>query len=176
MNIAYTMAQGKGDTDLLLFRLAKTLASEGYQTAGTVQVNTERAGCACDMDVMVLPAGPSLRISQDLGKASKGCRLDPAALESAVGMVASRIGPQVDVLIINKFGKHEAEGRGFRTVIAEAIACDVPVLVGVNAINLEAFQRFVGEEVTALEPSESALLEWVRRASARCDQELDCTA
>ena len=26
-----------------------------------------------------------------------------------------------DVLIVNKFGKHEAEGRGFRMVVAEAL-------------------------------------------------------
>ena len=175
MKIAYTMVQGKGDTDLMLFRLAEKLATEGYHTSGTVQINTEREGCACDMDVMVLPKGPSLRISQDLGKASKGCRLDPAALEAAVGMVASCIGPQLDILIINKFGKHEAEGRGFRSVIADAIACDVPVLVGVNSINLEAFHRFAGVEVTMLEPSEGSLLAWVRKASGRCEKEPDCT-
>jgi hypothetical protein len=82
------------------------------------------------MDVRVLPNGPILRISQNLGSVSKGCRLDPAALEAAVGLVEARLDPNVDLLIINKFGKHEADGRGFRTVIAAALDLEIPVLVG----------------------------------------------
>jgi Protein of unknown function (DUF2478) len=45
-------------------------------------------------------------------------------------------------LIINEFGKHEAEGRGFRAVIAKALSEDSPVLVGVNALNLLALEAF----------------------------------
>ena len=160
MQIAYTMAPGKGDTDLLLYRLAETLKARGLTTCGTVQINTGRAGGPCDMDVIVLPGGPTLRISQDLGLASKGCRLDPAVLETAVGLVSSRLNRDVDVLIINKFGKHEAEGRGFRTAIAEAIALGLPVLVCVNALNLEAFLEFVGPDAAFLDPSEKVLAQW----------------
>ena len=113
MKIAYTMAPGRGDTDLLLFGLAQSLAAKGRKAGGTVQINTEGQSHACDMDVKVLPDGPTLRISQVLGKASKGCRLDPSALETAVALSARQVEIGVDLLIINKFGKHEAEGRGF---------------------------------------------------------------
>jgi len=162
MKIAYTTAPGRGDTDLILSRLAGTLASQGYETCGTVQINTECTSGPCDMDVNVLPDGPILRISQDLGQASKGCRLDPAALETAVGLAEARLNTNVDLLIINKFGKHEADGRGFRTIIANALDLEVPVLVGVNALNLPAFRDFVGLEASQLEPSEGALLAWCR--------------
>lgn len=164
MKIAYTMASGRGDTDLLLSRLAGTLGSQGYTTCGSVQTNTDRASGPCDMDVRVLPDGPILRISQNLGPASKGCRLDPAALETAVGLAEARLEPNVDLLIINKFGKHEAEGRGFRTIIATALELEIPVLVGVNALNLTAFRQFVGPEAHQLEPTESALHEWCEAA------------
>jgi len=40
--IAYTMATGRGDTDLLLSGLAQELAARGLRGAGTVQINTER--------------------------------------------------------------------------------------------------------------------------------------
>lgn len=161
MKIAYTMAPGRGDTDLLLSRLASTLASQGYTTCGTVQINTNHASGLCDMDVRVLPDGPTLRISQDLGLASKGCRLDPAALETAVGLAEARLDPNVDLLIINKFGKHEAEGRGFRTIIAGALDLEIPVLVGVNTLNLSAFKEFVGPEAVHLDPSDKPILEWL---------------
>lgn len=39
--------------------------------------------------------------------------------------------------------KGEAQGRGFRTVIAEAISKDMPVLVGLNELNRPAFPRFL---------------------------------
>jgi|TARA_R100000789_G_scaffold30499_2_gene34223 nucleoside-triphosphatase THEP1 len=164
MKIAYTMAPGRGDTDQLLFTLAQDLAAEGYRTCGTVQINTDRGGHPCDMDVQVLPDGPVLRISQNLGAEAKGCRLDPAVLETAVGLVEMQLKTAPELLIVNKFGKHEADGRGFRSVIAEAISRDIPVLVGVNSLNLDAFQEFVGPEATELAPSAKVLVSWLQAA------------
>ncbi|SEO17448.1 Nucleoside-triphosphatase THEP1 [Gemmobacter aquatilis] len=161
MNLAYTMAPGRGDTDLILFNLAKVLAARGLRCCGTVQINSERADTGpCDMDVQVLPDGPVLRISQNLGRSARGCRLDPAALETAVGLVSASLDRGADVLIVNKFGKHEAEGRGFRTVIAEALANGIPVLVGINALNLAAFEAFAEGLATCLPPDNDALETW----------------
>lgn len=162
MNIAYTMAPGRGDTDLMLSAVARTLQGQGYNPAGVVQVNSERADDGpCDMDVLVLPQGPTFRISQNLGRNSKGCRLDPDALETAVGLVAARLVTGADCLIINKFGKHEAEGRGFRAVIAEALGQDIPVLVGLNPLNAPAFLDFVGDMAIELPAAAQDLQGWL---------------
>ncbi len=167
MKLAYTMAPGRGETDLVLDRLAADLAARGVRCCGTVQINTARADPGlCDMDVRVLPEGPVLRISQDLGPDARGCRLDPAALETAVGLVLARLASGADLLIVNKFGKHEAEGRGFRGVIAEAILLDVPVLVGLNALNRQAFETFAGGTAIELPPEPAALSAWVDGAVA----------
>ena len=161
MNIAYTMAPGRGDTDLLLLQLAEELLGRGWRTCGTVQINTERADAGpCDMDVKVLPDGPVICISQSLGRGARGCRLDPAALETAVGLVEASLDRAPDCLLVNKFGKHEAEGRGFRPLIAEALSRGLPVLVGLNALNAEAFHGFSGGEAVALAPSMPALIGW----------------
>lgn len=170
MKLAYTMAPGRGDTDLILSGLARQLAARGLRCCGTVQINTERPDTGpCDMDVMVLPDGPVLRISQHLGRAARGCRLDPAALETAVGLVSARLAQGADVLIVNKFGKHEAEGRGFRDAIATALARDIPVLVGLNALNLAAFEEFSGGLAIALPPDGVALASWVGDAVGRVE-------
>ncbi|MFN3545852.1 MAG: DUF2478 domain-containing protein [Mesorhizobium sp.] len=161
-NLAYTMAPGRGDVDLVLSRLADDLAARGFRCCGTVQINTERADAGpCDMDVKVLPDGPNLRISQDLGRSARGCRLDPAALETAVGLATANLARGADVLIVNKFGKHEAEGRGFRSLIAEAISMGIPVLVGINALNLPRFDEFAGGFATRLPPEREALAKWI---------------
>jgi nucleoside-triphosphatase THEP1 len=163
MKLAFTMAPGRGDTDLVLERLATDLAARGFRCCGTVQINSARTDAGpCDMDVRVLPDGAILRISQDLGPQARGCRLDPAALETAVGLVAVGLSSGADLLIVNKFGKHEAEGRGFRDVIAEAVAMDVPVLVGLNALNRSAFESFAEGLAIQLPPEPAALMAWVK--------------
>lgn len=168
MKLACTLAPGRGDTDLLLQRLAGALAARGVRCCGTVQINSERADAGpCDMDVRVLPDGAVLRISQDLGPQARGCRLDPAALETAVGLVAAALPSGADLLIINKFGKHEAEGRGFRPLITEALAMDVPVLVGLNALNRPAFEAFAQGLAIELPPEPSALIGWVDKVKGR---------
>ena len=170
MHIAYTMAGGRGQIDLLLFSLAQTLITDGYHPIGIVQINSDRPDCRqCDMDVQVLPDGPIIQISQALGRESKGCRLVPSALEKAVGLVAAQIETErADCLVVNKFGKHEAGGRGFRPVIAEAIGRGIPVIVGLNAMNEGAFREFTADMAVALSPSLDDLYLWVKAAiSAR---------
>ncbi|MBY0396106.1 MAG: DUF2478 domain-containing protein [Thermoleophilia bacterium] len=180
MNLAYIMAPGRGDADPVLRGLATELADRGLRCRGTVQINSGRADAGpCDMDVKVLPDGPVLRISRNLGPLARGCRLDPAALEAAAGLVSAGLvsaglmsaglvsaglDDGADVLIVNKFGRHEAEGRGFRSVIAEALDLDIPVIVGVNVPNLPAFMAFAGGLAIRLPPDIRALGDWVARA------------
>lgn len=145
-----------------MFRLAQRLISDGLRVCGTVQINTEREGEGpCDMDVRVLPDGPVLRISQNLGVGARGCRLDPAALESAVGLVARSLESGADLLIVNKFGKREAEGGGVRHVIAEGLAAGIPVLVGLNTLNANAFQSFAEGLAVELPAEKSKFSQWV---------------
>ena len=167
MRMACTMAPGRGDTDLMLAGLAQSLTARGLRVVGTAQINTERETAGpCDMDVRVLPDGPVIRISQDLGAGSRGCRLDAGALEAAVGLVGVQLAQGADLLIINKFGKHEAEGRGFRDVIAEAMSRDIPVLVGLNGLNRQPFLDFAGGLAVDLAPRSEDLLAWVEAAVA----------
>ena len=163
MKIAYTMTEGKGDLDLVLHRFAQNCLDQGIKVCGVVQVNSDRADChRCDMDVLVLPDGPTIRISQNLGKNAEGCRLDPDALETAVAEVAKRLDADADLLVINKFGKHEAGGRGFRDVIGQAIALDVPVLSGVNKLNRDAFDTFTDGIAEFVTPDVDDLAKWLR--------------
>lgn len=168
MYLAYVTTTDRGATDLLLSAAAERLLNAGARLSGVVQTNTECADNAkCDMDVRVLPAGETIRISQSLGTQSRGCRLDPAALEQAVGYVTASLADAPQLLIVNKFGKHEADGRGFRPVIAEALAQDIPVLVGVNGLNMDKFQAFTGGDAEQLAPELDAITDWFDRVSAQ---------
>lgn len=161
MKIAFTISRNFGRTDQLLAEVAKDLESFGIRTCGTVQINSNLEDLHdCNMDIKVLPNGPVVRISQSLGKEAKGCRLDPSALEEAVHLVEAAILCGPDLLIINKFGKHEAEGRGFRAVIGEALSQDIPVMVGLSELNKTAFEEFTSGTALLLPAEKSKIVEW----------------
>lgn len=162
MKLAYVTLQGRGRTDALIAAVAALLAADGVRLAGTVQSNHERPDRRkCDMDLMVLPDGPIVRISEDRGDLARGCTLDSGALEQTVVAVQQRLAG-AEVLIVNKFGKREAEGKGLVPVIADALERGMPVLIGVNGLNLAAFLAFAGEAVSALPADEKAIAEWCK--------------
>lgn len=165
MKLGYVTLPGRGETDELLAKLAARILQAGTRLAGTIQTNRER-DCThhCDMDLHVIPDGPVVRINQDLGPEATACRLDAGALEAAVVAVAQRLAG-AEVLIINKFGKHEAEGRGFRHLMADALARGVPVIVGVNIQNMPAFLEYADGMAQHLPSEPDQILTWLSQAN-----------
>lgn len=163
--LGYVISEGRGTADLLLAEAARTLLERGWPLAGVIQENVEKPlGGPCDMVLQVLATDRLIRISQNLGSMARGCRLDPVGLEQAVGLVERALdgvdGIRPRLLIVNKFGKQEIEGRGFRPVIGRALSEGIPVLVAVNAANMEAFQMFAGDLGEAVTPSVPEILRW----------------
>lgn len=136
-------AEGRGAIDRVIEDVAERLAAAGLRLAGLVQSNPVPDGRdRCDMTLRDLASGRDIKISQDLGKDSRACRLDPGALETAVGWVQASLQGDVDALVLNKFGKREQEGAGLRPVIAQAVAMGLPVVVGLRSDNRAAWQAF----------------------------------
>lgn len=148
--LAYVI-HDKDDGNGRMAALARRLAAQGLRLAGAVQTNLNRsADCACDMELTVLgtDAAP-IRISQSLGEGSQGCRLDADGLERAAALAASGL-DGADVALVNKFGKQEAAGRGFRDFVAAAMAEEIPVLIAVAPELVAAFTGFAGDYATPL--------------------------
>ncbi|MDP3264194.1 MAG: DUF2478 domain-containing protein [Tabrizicola sp.] len=161
MRIGYVSLQGRGATDACIAAVVAELQGAGARLAGTVQTNLDRAkDHPCDMDLMVLPAGPIHRISQDLGPGARGCRLNGGVLEEAVMQAALHLAG-ADLLVVNKYGKLEAEGRGFVPLIAEALERGTPVLVGVNGLNLPAFLHFSAGTARHLTCTSAEIARWL---------------
>ena len=160
--LGYVLAGGRGDADRVLAEVAARLAARGWPLAGVVQINVDHAdpGRACHMDLDVLQGQGRIRISQNLGVFARGCRLDPSALETAVGLVEAGLDRRPRLLLVNKFGRQEIDGRGFRPVIGRALAAGVPVLTTVGRGNLDGFGRFAEGLGQALPPDVDAVLDW----------------
>ena len=165
VTLAAVLHAGAQTGDTLISAIADKLKSEGYCVGGVVQSNIVQPGqCRCDMVLTELSSGQGIPISQNLGNQSRGCRLDPAALEQIVGFVEASVRDGLDILVLNKFGKQEIEGKGLRSVIALALDADIPVLVGLNRANIEAWNQFCGGEGQLLEARASDVERWLRSA------------
>lgn len=160
--LGYIISEEPGQTDALLQQVAQTLVLE-IPLVGAVQ-HTSRLtpDQKQDMALHILPNGPEIPISQNLGKLASGCALDPEGLENAAGLIASALDSGPRLLLLNKFGKQEAEGQGFRAVIGAALSQDIPVLIGVGREKLASFQSFAGEFAEEIPKDPAAILAWCR--------------
>ncbi len=163
--LGYVTAEGRGETDLLIRDVAERLRAAGFRVAGAVQVNLETDPASkCHMDLHILSGTDVVRISQNLGTLSRGCRLDPDGLERAVGLVTAGVEQGAQIVIINKFGKAEVDGRGFRPLIGEALSSGIPVLTAVAHGNLEGFLAYAQDLAEPVPGDAQALFDWAINA------------
>ncbi|MES2711722.1 MAG: DUF2478 domain-containing protein [Pseudomonadota bacterium] len=132
--------------DRALRRIVRQAEAAGRRLAGVVQRDTPRAGrTGCDMVLEDLSSGDLIAISRDRGPHARGCQLDLGEMARAIQSASAALEASPDLLVLNKFGRTEAEGGGFRGLIAEAVGHGVPVLVAVPYRNLEQWRVFAGE-------------------------------
>jgi len=112
------------------------------------------------MDLTTLGSGRTFRISQPLGDGARGCRLHPGALADCASFIEGELRDGADLLILNRFGRGESEGRGFRDLIATAILLDVPVLTALRPTYAHASTAFGAGAAHDLPMKRAAVLSW----------------
>jgi len=169
MNLAAVQVSATNRTDNLLWGVARHLANAGYQLVGALRPpKSGHNDGICGTTLHLLPDGPDVCITQDLGKGSAACRLDAGAIEDVAGRSMARLQTEgADIVFLNKFGITEAEGRGFRQLIGAAMGQDVPVVIGVSDAHRAAFEAFTDDMAEMVPPEEEALLDWCRRVVPR---------
>ncbi|MCX7319638.1 MAG: DUF2478 domain-containing protein [Hyphomicrobiales bacterium] len=118
------------DPDALLRAFADALNGQGIRAVGLVQIG-HRDHDVAKLDAVLLHSGEQLRLFQDLGPGATGCKLDVGQLLDAGSRVAEAIDAGADVVIINRFGKQECEGKGLAYLIARALSDAIPVVIAV---------------------------------------------
>lgn len=154
-----------GGADAIVAAVAGQLKAAGLRLAGHVQ-RSVADDCGAVTMVEDVATGALTPITQDLGKSSAACALDPAALAGVAGQLLAVLEGPVDLLIVNRFGRGEAEGGGLRAAIERAVLDDVPVLVMLRAPYRAAWEAFTGGTADMLPAEASAIAAWVARAVA----------
>lgn len=162
--LAAILAAKDVPVDQLLAGAAHRARQAGLRVAGFLQ-HRETGGeeCCRDIEIEHIGTGVTQIISQALGSGSKGCRLDPAALADVAGALLAELDDGADMLILNRFGKGETEGHGFRSVIETAYARQIPVLTVVRETYVEGWNDFAGDCGVLLAPDSKTVLGWCDR-------------
>ncbi|MGI9416204.1 MAG: DUF2478 domain-containing protein [Geminicoccaceae bacterium] len=151
--------------DALLDAVVRLLKADGHHIAGYVQRETNDGdGCCSLIHLENIADGRTSCITQPLGPGSRGCRLDPRVLADLCSSLLAEIDVGADILLLNRFGKAESEGQGFRTVIEKAFDKGIPTLIGVRNSYVDAWNAFGGTFADDLPADAETLIAWCRLA------------
>jgi hypothetical protein len=168
LNLAAIVYRPVDDVDGLLARFADSLIRRGHRLGGIVQRNTKgERGQRERMEVIDLMTGQAVRICQDLGKAAAACKLNPAGLAEAATLVTRAVAAGVELVVVNKFSKQEAAGRGLRVEIADAVTAGLPLLTAVPDNCYGAWMGFTGGFGTTLLCERRIIDDWWEERSMR---------
>jgi hypothetical protein len=122
------LVYGKPDEpDRLLREFVQDLITRGYRVVGLIQTRLADGSTA----VTVLPTGETIPLAPRRRNVSPSSQPDPCDLATPAARIDALIPTGADLVIINRFGKLEAEGTGLVDEIACALSFDIPVLVAV---------------------------------------------
>jgi hypothetical protein len=154
------------DPDAVLRDFAAALTSRGYRAVGLVQLG-HRCVDAPELTAMLVHTGEELQLFQDLGACGSGWRLDVGQLLDAGAQVASAIDQGADLLIVNRFGRQEREGKGLAYLIERALSADIPAVIAVPEHRFEDWIRFADGMSVKLHCDPGSLNAWWDSVAAR---------
>lgn len=152
---------GSEHVDSLLDRFTTELKRRGFRVGGVVQRNYgARDDCADQMELVDVATGRSFGISQNLGRESRACRVDPSGVADASQAIRRAIAEPADLIVVNKFAGLEAHGEGLSDEMLAAISDGIPVLTSVGSRFINEWQSFAGGYADLLSPDMESLWRW----------------
>jgi len=149
------------DINGILRAVVKSVQGKGVSVGGVLQEFEFRPnGCCAQLNIVDIRTGKTERITQDRGRESRGCKLDPRGLAAISHCITEAIDADVNLVIINKFGRAESEGDGLLSCIADAICAGVPILTTVREPYVAAWNLYHGGLAIELPPRIDTILQW----------------
>ncbi|GGF68878.1 hypothetical protein GCM10007301_30690 [Azorhizobium oxalatiphilum] len=155
------------DCDALLEGVARHLHARGHDVAAYVHRHASDDDACCDsIAVEEIFSGLRWLITQSLGSGSQACRLDPHGLADVAAHAMEALDRGPDLVILNRFGKSEAEGQGMRDVLARGCAAGIPMLTVLKQEHLGAWDAFTDGMAQVIPAHPEAVLGWCDRVMA----------
>ena len=154
------------DPDQILRDFAADLNGLGHRAVGLVQAR-QHCTDAPKLSATLVHTGEELELFQKLGSCSTGCRLDVGRLLGAGQRIASAIDAGADLLVVNRFGRQEREGKGLSYLVERALSADIPVVIAVPSHRFADWIKFADGMSVKLPCHREALDAWWNAVSAR---------
>lgn len=154
------------DPDALLSAFSAELIASGHRVAGLVQLG-QHCSDRRELSARLIHTGEEVGLFQDLGACSRGCRLDVGRLLEAGHKIAGAIDHGADLVIVNRFGRQESEGKGLIDVIERALSADIPVVVAVPVKRFADWIKFSDGMSVKLHCDRPSLQSWWHAVSRR---------
>ncbi|MGF6308259.1 nucleoside-triphosphatase THEP1 [Bradyrhizobium sp. i1.8.4] len=168
-DLAALVYDDNDDPDAILRDFAGALNAHGARVVGMVQTGQ----CAdSSLSAVLLHSGEMLLLAQPpspgtTSSGATGCKLDLSRLQAAGVRVADALAAGADLVIINRFGKRERDGKGLGFLIERALGADVPVVIAVSHQSFADWIKFAGGMSVKLTCNRHALDAWWRNVSLR---------
>lgn len=157
--IAAIVHTENGLADELLADFAFTLHKNGWRVRGLVQQS--QSGLDKKATVLVdLDKGTCFPLFQNLGTGAGSCSIDQSSMAAASIVLRNALDEKPDLVIVNRFGAMEAEGKGFADEMLALMSEEIPLLTVVRESWSFDWRCFIGGAGTQLEPSLNALEAW----------------
>ncbi len=149
------------EVDAILAAAVARIRQRGIAVSGILQHFGERlSNGKRSMWVVDIVTGRTIRLDQPRGPGAIACMLDPDALAQAACMLRRAIAAGADLVVASRFGNAEADGRGMRAELADAICSGAAVLVATRFSLLNDLEGFLGGPAHLLLPSPAAIATW----------------
>lgn len=149
------------EVDAVLVAAVARIRARGIAVGGLLQRFGERlSNGKRSMWIDDIASGRSIRLDRPRGPGAIACMLDPDALAQAACMLQRAIARGPELVVVNRFGNAEADGRGMRAEFADAICSGAAVLVAVRFSLLNDFEGFLGGPAHLLLPSAETISAW----------------
>ena len=147
--------------DEQLYPVIQYLQEQGLIVLGVVQAPEEVSfAYRSKMGIMDLKNGAYTSISQDLGEHNTSCCLDSAAVSAASIILKQARNESPDLLVVNRFGKLEAEGEGFADEMLEIMSEGLPMITVVATRFLPEWREFSGGLAKELPADSDQIKAW----------------
>ena len=151
----------KGDRGALA-RFVQSLKDSNVAVGGIIQEKTALDTGLWQIDAVDVATGSRILINRPtlptFGK--RLCSLDVSALAETTAILRTAIANRVALMVVEKFGDAERDGKGVIDEVFQAIAAGIPLLIAVPETHLDAWAVRSGGIGAVLPCEEDALREW----------------
>jgi nucleoside-triphosphatase THEP1 len=145
---------------MALFKFAQKQKADKTRIGGILQKAIfDAEGNMVGLDAIDIATNERLPISRP-GNNAGDCGLDVSALAGTSSIIRDAIDNQLDLVVVEKFGELEQDGKGLIDDIIQTIAEGIPLVISMSQTALPAWQELSGGLGDVLVFEETAFEQW----------------